>query len=599
MSPLTLVAAFLLALAHLLLAAPADPLPIGNGLLARFDEKGTWRIETTDGHVVASAALRFWLRGRYHTQADARAAEPPTDTPRGRTFHGILRRGSTTIHYWQLATPLPCGLLLRFAIASGLGANDEVAFGLELPVGTFQGATCLVAPDHKLTLPLAPPAQPRLIERDADTLTVSRNGLALTLQRQRPGKLIVQDGRQWHNPRYEVMLYATNGVGDPPGWRSLSVLVTPGSQPGGPVIAAAIPTAHTVPRYAIHETEVILWAPHANPFRPDQVRLRARVRTPSGRTLDAEGFYTRDYRQTQAGLIPTGLGRWLIRIAPTEVGRYTYTIELTAAGKTVTHGPLTFSAAPSRDPGFVLAPKKGRYLVRSDGAPFIPIGHNYCWPRPDTTLDQMILTLRRMASARVNATRLWLCSWGLGIEGTSPDHYRLDRAWQLDRLFQAARAAGIRIQLCLDNLTDLTSPERLKTNPYFAHSGGPCRKPADFFSSPQARAQLQRRLRYLVARYAPYDSLLAWELFNEIAYAVPESARPRPLAAIGPTPVTTTARGFARGAIEVLLGLPEARGSGPPGSEGLPNGTMPPGGRARPPGRRGFPGLRERGCRRT
>jgi len=552
-----LVAAILPTLSSLLLAAPADPLPLGKSLAARFDEKGSLRIETPDGRTVASAALRFWLEGRYHTQAEARPAEPPADTPRGRAFHAVLRHGSTHIHFWQLATPSAEGLILRFAIASGLAPSDEVAFGLELPVGTFQGATCSLPPDHTLTLPAAPPADPRLVEQDNTAITISRDSLALTLQRQRPGKIIVQDARKWHNPRYETLLYANPGVGDPPGWRSLAILITPRKTLSGPVIAAAVATANSVPRYGILETEVILWAPHANPFCPDQVRLRAEVTTPSGRAFDAEGFLSRDYRITpdKPNPLPVGLPRWLVRIAPTEVGKHSYTLELAAAGKTTRHGPLAFSATPSRLSGFVAAPKpKGSYLVL-DRKPFIPIGHNYCWPQPTATLDQIALKLRRMASARLNATRLWLCSWGLAIEGNSPDNYRLDAAWKLDRLLQAAAEAGIRVQLCLDNLTDLTAPEKIPLNPYFAYRGGPCREPADFFTSPQARAQHQRRLRYLVSRYAPYRSLLAWELFNEIAYAVPAAERPAALAWIKETAAWLRKRDPYRHPVTVGVGL--------------------------------------------
>jgi hypothetical protein len=131
-----------------------------------------------------------------------------------------------------------------------------------------------------------------------------------------------------------------------------------------------------------------------------------------------------------------------------------------------------------------------------------------------------------MARSGINATRLWLCSWGLRVEGRRPDRYRLDGAWQLDRLLRLARREGVYVQLCLDNLTDLTDQTRAVENPYLAQNGGPCRRPSEFFTSPTARQQHMRRLRYLVARCAPFTSLLAWELGSELDYATPDRRDP-------------------------------------------------------------------------
>ena len=150
-----------------------------------------------------------------------------------------------------------------------------------------------------------------------------------------------------------------------------------------------------------------------------------------------------------------------------------------------------------------------------------------------TFVERAIRALMRQGEdvgGGINATRLWLCSWGIGIEGSRPDDYRLDDAWRLDHILARARERGIYIQLCLDNFYDLSAKEKADTNPYLAQSGGPCQAAADFFSSPEARAQHRRRLDYLVARFAPYASLLAWELCNEMDYATVDRREPALLA---------------------------------------------------------------------
>jgi hypothetical protein len=53
-------------------------------------------------------------------------------------------------------------------------------------------------------------------------------------------------------------------------------------------------------------------------------------------------------------------------------------------------------------------------------------------------------------------------------------------------------------------------------NPYNSAVGGPCTNQNAFFTDPTARRIYKKRLRYLVARYGAYPSLLAWQFFNEI-----------------------------------------------------------------------------------
>jgi len=54
------------------------------------------------------------------------------------------------------------------------------------------------------------------------------------------------------------------------------------------------------------------------------------------------------------------------------------------------------------------------------------------------------------------------------------------------------------------------------THPYNRSQGGPCAKQNDFFTDPDARKLYVKRLRYMVARYGAWPSLLSWEFFNEI-----------------------------------------------------------------------------------
>jgi hypothetical protein len=54
-----------------------------------------------------------------------------------------------------------------------------------------------------------------------------------------------------------------------------------------------------------------------------------------------------------------------------------------------------------------------------------------------------------------------------------------------------------------------------KQNPYNAANGGPCAKPEEFWTNPQARALYRQRLRYIAARYGYRTGIQAWEFWNE------------------------------------------------------------------------------------
>ncbi|NQT52439.1 hypothetical protein HQ576_10330 [bacterium] len=431
---------------------------------------------------------------------------------------------------------MPNGLLVEYTIAAeALAETDSeregnhFAAAFDLPALTYEAATCIVAPAAPKAPPVVLPremsAEPRLIEReDTTSLALERNGLHLAFQRSPKGKSILQDARHWHRPYYQALLYARRSPADPPGWRSVALLIQLGKSAAGPRLVSLRPGASPLPCNDVHEARFACWASADNPFVPGQIRAWADVQTPSGRHYPAAAFLYRRYERTREGdaevLTPTGLAEWRLRIAPTEPGPHQYTVRVKTPHGTAASGKQSFIATPSKGRGFVRAPaRQKRYLESSDGRPLFLLGYNYAWPHTKAGTYAIEQAIDQMAAAQINATRLWLCSWGIGIESERPDHYRLADAWRLDHILAHARRRGVGVQLCLDNFTDLTAEKHAARNPYLARNGGPCRQPAEFFSSPKAMAQHQRRLRYLIGRYAAYTSLLAWELGSELDYA--------------------------------------------------------------------------------
>jgi len=98
-----------------------------------------------------------------------------------------------------------------------------------------------------------------------------------------------------------------------------------------------------------------------------------------------------------------------------------------------------------------------------------------------------------------NFARIWLVRWNMGLEWTKGDgngmyqgigRYALDNAWRIDELLRLAERNGIYLMLCLGYHGELADrqlyfgEQAWDKNPYNRKNGGPCDKPADFWTNP-------------------------------------------------------------------------------------------------------------------
>ncbi len=270
-----------------------------------------------------------------------------------------------------------------------------------------------------------------------------------------------------------------------------------------------------------------------NPFDPEALRVDAAFRLPSGQTRAVPGFWFQDYsRRLGSGreiLSAVKDPEWRLRFLPTEAGEHRVRVTVVTNGQPAgTSAERVFvvaaAAPPSARAGAVRRAANGRYFEAPDGRPLPLVGANFCWHGGRGTFDYSAW-FSNLGRAGGNFARVWMSPWALGIEAESGTglNYRLDRAWQLDSVFQLAETHGLYVLLCLDYHGMFeTQPDywggndNWKINPYNAANGGPCATQNEFFTRPEARAMYQKRLRYLIARYAAFPSLLAWQFFNEI-----------------------------------------------------------------------------------
>jgi hypothetical protein len=294
-------------------------------------------------------------------------------------------------------------------------------------------------------------------------------------------------------------------------------------------VVSVTPSAERVGRFGLFELTVKLDAEYENPYDPADIDLTAAFIGPRGRTRTVHGFlyqaYERSLENGAERLKPRGEPVWKVRYAPTAVGRHRWTLRVRTRGGAASGGAGVMVCEPSERPGFIRVSRRApRYFEFSTGRPFFPIGHNICWVDSKLKTYDYENYFRKMAAAKENFTRIWMCSWSLELEGERLDDYRLDNAWRLDHIARFARKYGIYFKLCLDNFYDFTQKRH---GPYWRSNGGMCVEPRCFFTKAAAREHYQRRLRYIVARWGHCPQVMCWEFWNEMDYAPSEKGRVR------------------------------------------------------------------------
>jgi hypothetical protein len=302
-------------------------------------------------------------------------------------------------------------------------------------------------------------------------------------------------------------------------------------------------------RFAVDRT-------YTNPFDPDEVSVQGHFKGPDGSETIVDGFYFQDFtdnhspKDTWDHLLPKGSPEWVVRFAPTLPGAYSWWVTRHDASGSAASAPAALAIAPGTAHGFVRVAPNHTHFERDDGSAFYPMGADVAWPSKDGLFDYD-RWLPLLAQNGGNAVRLWVGPLAFTLErikvppgGMTFDPHtgyiknylypdlnerthngaadpwgglgRIDlgNAWRLDYLIDLARQQGIRYMLCLEASSSLTGMWPI--SPYNQINGGPCAKPADFFTDPTARNFFKRRLRYLVARYGSSQQILAWEFFNEV-----------------------------------------------------------------------------------
>ena len=303
-------------------------------------------------------------------------------------------------------------------------------------------------------------------------------------------------------------------------------------------LRSAKPTSAAAPqRYVRMELALDLAATYENPFNPEEIDVWALFTSPQGQATRVNGFLdqpcTRRLDHDAEQIEPAGAPAWKIRFTPAVEGTWHYRVFAKDRSGETSLPEASFTVSASTRPGFIRrAEHNPRMFAYDNGQPYFAVGENVCWGGKRGSFDYDDW-LPALAKAGGNWLRIWMCSWNCALEWSREPRgdwrvgqyngvgfYSLDNAWKLDTILDLAETNGLAVMLCFGtygefNTGGFFNEGQWKANPYNTTNGGPCLKPAEFWTNTTARQLYRQRLRYLTARYASRTGIQSWEFWNE------------------------------------------------------------------------------------
>lgn len=311
------------------------------------------------------------------------------------------------------------------------------------------------------------------------------------------------------------------------------------------------PTQFEKLELALYEKEEVI-AQNGNPFDYRYFKVVGDFIAPSGKKITMPAFWYQHadiFLNENDKTIPNGIsgqasvnpnepqGREVVtsvgnphyrfRILPDEPGIWTYELKAYEKEKlveTIT-GEVSIAKSNKQFKGNILVDKSNnRTFQFASGESFIPVGQNLAWYTSSTrkSVDYEVW-FEKMNEAGMNIARIWLAPWGFALhDGTFYDNFssRYAALTRLDRVIDLASEFEIKLMLVLINHGQFSSfvNPTWNDNPWNIVNKGPLEHPIQFFSSVEAKETYKNQLLYLIARYGYSDSLMCWELFNEVDY---------------------------------------------------------------------------------
>ena len=222
--------------------------------------------------------------------------------------------------------------------------------------------------------------------------------------------------------------------------------------------------------------------------------------------------------------IRKGIEHFNVSFKPLSSGSYNYNFKVFVNNvlKEELNGTFNVSASSNEYKGKIVVndTNKRYFMYDNTKETYVAVGMNNAWyssnSRKSYDYDEWF---KRMSANGCNFSRIWMASWSFGLHigsAAKVDDFtgRLAQAARLERVLGVAEDYGIYIFLTLNNHGQFST----NVNPEWTDNtySSILDKPYQFWTDDNAKKLYKDELRYIVARFGTYDSILAYELFNEV-----------------------------------------------------------------------------------
>lgn len=272
------------------------------------------------------------------------------------------------------------------------------------------------------------------------------------------------------------------------------------------------------------EMDVPAEAEALNVYKKDDIDITIKMVSTSGKVITADAFYYEEYSFAESGEIEAKTEKkpvFRIRVTPSEEGKWEYTVSLKIKNenKSTLSGCLDIYKSEKESRLLSVEPKRRQVFATQSGNPVVMIGENLCYNQPmeqkNSFSKYVTYNMSRLAENGANHVRIFdMVNSGSYIrEGVHKMSQSASAMW--DRVFETADNLGMYITFVTADFSEITQGVFIGS-PWHEANGGYISDAEDFFSDEKTKEAYKTYLRYVVSRWGYSDSLLTWELFNEM-----------------------------------------------------------------------------------
>lgn len=264
-----------------------------------------------------------------------------------------------------------------------------------------------------------------------------------------------------------------------------------------------------------------------NVYKEDDISITFESLLSCGKRIKIDAFYYEDFLFDDKYEMLGSTGKspsFRIRISPPEYGLMIFTVTLAIKKQVVdsVKGCVFVEKNNVCSKLLKVEPKRRQTFKASSGETKIMIGENLCWSHPTLEYGNFakftIERMKKLSENGANYVRIWDYMDCRNHIKAGINKMHIDCCAMWDQVFEQAEKLGIYISFVLMNHGEVSTKVDARWHDSIWHTskGGYLTDAKEFFTDRKTIDAFKSYVRYIVSRWSYTESIMAYELFNEI-----------------------------------------------------------------------------------